>query len=240
VRLTTDPAPDSDPTVADGWVVFVSRRDGNPELYRVPLLGGMPERLTDNAVVDADPTLSADGSQLAWVTDATGVPKLWTGGADAGGAARATAAFGRAGSVEVGPTWAGTGSELAFVSTTNGSTDLYVLNSADGSVVTALIDHSSPEVEPAWNPEQGELAFVSARSGTTNVFLLNLSNGDVTQLTDRVETDAEPTWVDKNRIVYTAWTAGETELRWLHVNSPHNYRVIPLFGVRPGNPAAVR
>ncbi len=229
VRLTSSPADDQDPTVAAGTVVFTSFRDGNGELYAVSWDGGPVERLTATGADEIQPALSPDGAMLAYTADPTGVFKLWTAGADGSGAAARTIGFGTGGSIEASPTWAPAGSELAFVSTTNGTADIFTL--APGQAPAPLILSPEAAVEPAWSPDGASVAFVSNSTGNAELFLFDIATAERTQLTDRPEADGEPAWLPDGRIVYTAWVGGVPTLRWLDPADPAEPVSIPLaFG----------
>jgi len=58
-------------------VVFMSRRDGNWEVYVSSINGGDPRRLTKNAANDGLPTWSPDGRYIAYVTDRGGEWAVW-------------------------------------------------------------------------------------------------------------------------------------------------------------------
>jgi hypothetical protein len=58
-------------------IAFMSRRDGNWEVYVASLDGGRPQRLTQNPSNDGLPTWSPDGQYLAFVTDRDGPWAVW-------------------------------------------------------------------------------------------------------------------------------------------------------------------
>jgi TolB protein len=68
-RLTTNRAIDTEGTWApDGRAIyFTSDRSGGPQVYRVSVEGGTPERVTFEGSYNARPRLSPDGSRLALV-----------------------------------------------------------------------------------------------------------------------------------------------------------------------------
>src|SRR5690349_24727341 len=82
VRLTSNPGDDQHPTERAGVVVFTSYRDGNGELYTVPSTGGTERRLTNTAANETQPALSPDGRHIAYLSDESGVPRLWLSAAD--------------------------------------------------------------------------------------------------------------------------------------------------------------
>jgi len=68
-RLTTHRAIDTEGSWSpDGeHIYFTSDRSGGPQIYRVPVSGGTPERITFEGSYNARPRLSADGTRLAMV-----------------------------------------------------------------------------------------------------------------------------------------------------------------------------
>ena len=240
VRLTTHATDDGDPTVAGDTVVFVSLRDGNGELYQIPLSGGTPERLTSNTVPDATPALSRDGGFLAYSRSDAGVAKLWVRSMVLGTAARVTGSFGFAGSIETSPSWAPDRSRIAFVSTADGTADLFSYTLSDSSFAPLVPDSaSSAEVEPAWSPDGTWIAYASNRSGETEIYAYELATGSNVQLTDRPETDGRPAWLDDGRLVYVSWTGGTPELRWLDPAEPGVTHEIDIGPGDPDNPSGV-
>ncbi|HEU4561612.1 MAG TPA: hypothetical protein VFS20_27550 [Longimicrobium sp.] len=199
-RLTTSAMNDESPTVAQGTVVFVSYRDGNAELYSMPLKGGTQTRLTSTpAVAERVPALSPDGAKLAWVQPSSGLDKVWTGNANATGAAAAVVPA-IAAAIESAPEWASS-TRLAFGSTAGATNDIYDL--APGGAPTLLAGGDRAEVEPAWSADGARVAFVSNRTRDTELFVLAVGTGQVTQVTTRTGSDGSPTWLADGRIVYT-------------------------------------
>lgn len=73
-RLTTNAAADTEPVFSpDGeQVYFTSDRGGGPQIYRVPVSGGRPERVTFEGRYNARPRLSPDGRYLTTVHQVDG------------------------------------------------------------------------------------------------------------------------------------------------------------------------
>src|SRR5262245_13955483 len=79
-RLTDDPNLDYNAVLSrDGrWVVFVSERDGNANLYAIDLTTkSEPIRLTYYSGMDDAPTLSPDGTRVAFVSTRSGNPDIF-------------------------------------------------------------------------------------------------------------------------------------------------------------------
>ena len=74
MRVTNDPAIDTEPAFApDGQsLYFTSDRGGRAQIYRVPLVGGRPQRVSWEGAYNARPRVSPDGSRLALISTAAG------------------------------------------------------------------------------------------------------------------------------------------------------------------------
>src|SRR2546422_811042 len=214
VRLTSDPGDDQHPTEAAGTVVFTSYRDGHAQLYAVAATGGgTAGRVTNAAVNETQPALSPDGTEIAYLTDSSGVPKLWLCAADGSGRRPLTAGVGVAGSGEASPSWAPSGDRLVFVSTAGGTAGLYIVDVAGGTP-TPLVADTSANVEPTWSPDGRLVAFASDRAGLTNIFVVDVVTLQIRPLTADVATAGQPTWLADGRLVYTSWSGGTPRLRW--------------------------
>ena len=84
-RLTQDPS-DTNPEVSPDsqLVAFMSRRDGNWDVYRVGIDGQGLKALTAAPGNDGLPVWSADGKTIAFVSDRDGVWAIWAMDADGG------------------------------------------------------------------------------------------------------------------------------------------------------------
>ncbi len=239
VRLTTNAGDDRAPTWAGSKVVFVSYRNGNADLYSISVFGGVETRLTTATSAETAPALSRDATKLAYATGASGTGRVWTSLSDGTGAATATAgAGGGALAVEGAPSWNPTGDLLVFVSTADGSADLWA--TAPGGTATRLHGTASAEVEPDWSPDGTKVVFVSNHSGDDELYLVDVASGDTTRLTNRAGTDAHPRWLRDGRIVYTSFTGSTPTLRWLDPDAPGVTVAIPTSGMTPIRPTPVR
>ncbi|MFI5236054.1 MAG: hypothetical protein ACHQXA_10105 [Gemmatimonadales bacterium] len=228
VRITLDSADNTEPTLsAAGAMVFVSRRNGNGELYAgTTTPGAGVTRLTTTAGDEAAPRLSKDGSSVAYTIPIGGIPKLYRAAANLSDTAQFTASFESSGGVDASPTWSPDGSMLAFVSTVSGPARLYryhlggAFDTLPGAALTGA------DVEPAWSPDGKYIAFASSRTGPTELYLLTLSNGTIIPLTNDGGPNGEPTWTADGRVVYTTFATGHPRLRWLDPALPDSTHAI--------------
>ncbi len=239
-RLTTSSADDRGPTAAGDVVVYTSYRDGNGELYALSLRApdADPVRLTNTPAAERDAALSPDGSRLAYVNDASGLPRLWLAAANGGGAYPATTGHGHRGSIEAGPSWSPDGRRVAFVSTAVGSADIYILDVESGDI-EPLAASPQADVEPTWSPGGDHVVFVSNRDGSARLYRVAVASGAVEALTTGPGPHGQPAYLPDGRIVFVAWESGAPELRWLDPSKPEVTHAIPLTAGTPANPAAL-
>jgi len=214
-RLTSALGDDQHPSERRGLVVFTSYRDGNGELYAVPSNGGgaTEQRLTTTAANETQPALSPDGRQIAYLSDESGVPRLWLCAADGTSPQPLTAGFGIPGSIDASPSWAPSGDRLVFVSTANGHASLFILTIGGGTPTPLVVD-STTAVEPSWSPDGRLVAFASNRAGVTNIFTVDVVTLAIRQLTTDTAAAGQPAWLADGRLVYTSWSGGTPRLRW--------------------------
>lgn len=224
LKLSNSLMTDANPTTAAGKVVFTSYRDGNAELYSVPLVGGTETRLTTSpATNETSPALSPTGNRLAWVAGPVGaITKIWVGTPTAGSQAQAVTGFSDA--IQSSPNWADS-TTLAFTMAAASSADIYKV--APVGAPTLIAGGSSAEVEPAWSPDGSTVVFASNRTGDTELYLLNVGTSAVTRLTTRTGSDGAPTWLSDGRIVFTCIQGAQFRLCLIDPATPGTITVIP-------------
>jgi TolB protein len=181
-----------------GTVVFVSHRDGNPEVYLMRSSGLEPRRLTRDPAPDYSPSVSRDGRWVAFVSERDGNPNVYVVGTDGNGLRRITALEGP----EVGPVWSPGGDRLAFVTGGPGVGDVGIAR-ADGREVVNLTSHPANDYSPAWSPGGTQLAFVSDRDGTPAIYVMYADGRELRRLTQNAGAESSPTWSpDGSRLAF--------------------------------------
>jgi TolB protein len=182
-------------------VVFVSSRDGNPELYMMRSSGLEPHRLTHDSASDHSPAVSRDGRFVAYVSERDGNPNIYVMGID-GSAARRLTDYD---TPDLAPAWSPTGDRIAFViAGADGAGDIGVA-AVDGPGVVNLTSHPATDQAPAWSPGGTQLAFVSDRDGSPAVYVMFADGRDLRRLTQHAGPDSAPSWSPDGRRLAFVW-----------------------------------
>src|SRR5205823_12331282 len=96
---------------ANGKIAFVSRPDGNSEIYLMNPDGSNQTNLTNNSANDFAPAWSPDGAKIAFVTNRNGKAQLFVMNADGSNPVQLTFDIF---SYPGGPSWSPDGTRIAF------------------------------------------------------------------------------------------------------------------------------
>jgi Tol biopolymer transport system component len=228
LRVSNGAHDDIMPTTARDTIVFVSFRDGNAELYSVPANGGTEKRLTTTAANETSPSLSPTASTLVYVSNASGLDRLWTSALNGTGAAPSTDAL--PSELQENPRWSATGDRVLFVSTALGSAALF-LTTPPGTAKLPLIAGAPSAVDPAWAFDGQSVAFVSGRSDAPGPGLYSyiLQNATPTLLVSGSDV-GQPTFLRDGRIVFTRFASNSSKLQWVDPSDPTTVHDIALTG----------
>jgi len=99
------------------------------------------------------------------------------------------------------PAWSPDGTQIAYVSTKDGQTDIYVMGVTDGRV-TRLTRDGGWNGNPTWSPDGSWIMFDSARDGVNpsphnnfrNLFLVRPDGTDLRRLTHLPRYNGSPSW----------------------------------------------
>ncbi|MDX1419084.1 MAG: winged helix-turn-helix domain-containing protein [Rubricoccaceae bacterium] len=159
------------PALADGRLV-VSDWVFEINLWR-SVEGGEAERVVASTLWDKQPALSPDGERLAFVSNRTGPPELWTATAEGDGLLRLTDFGGPA--VEH-PRFSPDGRLIAFEARGEGPADVWVVD-AEGGAPRRLTEHPARDVNPRFSRDGRHVLFGSDRGGRWQVWRVPVEGG---------------------------------------------------------------
>jgi hypothetical protein len=191
-RLTRNDTDDTSPVWSPDhtWLAFVSKRDGNQEIYRLDIGQSQPINLSQNPAADWTPSISLDGERVVFSSLRDGNWELYMVNDDGSEPARMT--FNQ--EPDYAPAWSPDGSKIAFVSERDGNLEIYVM-AADGSQESRLTFNEALDLSPAWSPDGSLIAFESFRQGNMEVYVMRADGTEQRNLTNYpMADDHGPTW----------------------------------------------
>ncbi len=190
-------------------LVWVSTRDGNPELYLRDSANPNPLRLTSNPAVDEQPRLSRDGTQVVFVSNRAGNREIYRQEAKAGlSPARLTTNA----AADYDPDWSPDGTKIVFTSDRGGSPALFMMN-ADGSKVTALLPDGISGRSPAWSPNGQQIVFAQITDGRSQLATFQVIGGAIISLIVSSANDTHPAWsMDGESLAFVSDRDGDEEI----------------------------
>ena len=183
---------------AEGTIVFVSERDGAPQVYAIAPTGESERRISDGRL----PAYPSAGAPDGRTVLATAVRE--EGGEHgeqviaiplAGGAARA---LGPASARARSASFTADGRGIVFESDRESFRDLYRAD-ADGRGVRRLTSNREGNFDPAVSPDGRSIAFASSRDGDAEIYVMRADGSGARRLTAFYRDDWGPRWSPDGR-----------------------------------------
>jgi len=177
--------------VAAAAAAYMWTRDRGPG---APTLGAVSTQLTYAAGVQAEPALSPDGSQVAFVSDKGGTPHIWL--VDVTNT-DTILALTEGEDPDHDPAWLPDGTAILFTRTRNGRQEIWMVPRLGGQAALRVPDAADPAV--SWDGSR--LAFVRevAPSADPRVFVAPINSPERAR---QVTTDADGLWEHR----HPAWS----------------------------------
>ena len=200
-------------------VTYTTFRPGNWDIYLFHKAGQTPERLTTDPGLDYDPVMSRDGRWVVFCSERSANPRLYVLDMQRRGEPRLLI-DNDSDSMEDQAALSPDGKSIAFVSTTPGNADIYLLPFRPDKTTPIrsaknLTHHPAGDFRPSFSPDGRKLAFSSDRDLPVNalnpitrlrssdIYVLDLANEHLERLTDAPGWDGSPAWSDDGkRIVF--------------------------------------
>ncbi|MEP1151603.1 MAG: DPP IV N-terminal domain-containing protein [Balneola sp.] len=172
-------------------VIFISDIEGSDDLYLANVDGTEQKRITNNDLQESFPSVSPDGSKVAysqqgeiWIALINGSQPTKVTDDDCNDEGRC-----------IEPSWSPNGDKLTY--SRNG--DIYITN-IDGTETLNITESDEvSEYAPKWSPDGSEIAFTQqAQSAVgpldTEIFVIDTETLEQTQLTDNEFEDEHAAW----------------------------------------------
>lgn len=173
-------------------VLFVSLRDGYPNLYAVSPDGATMLRVLElpgSFRIIGHLDWSSARKQIAFALSYNERSDVFVADLMTGALRNVTneTPFGG-----IEPRWSPDGMRLAYVCGEY-EPDICIIG-ADGSGYTQLTTHPSRDINPSWSPDGLAIAYQTNRGGLSDIYIINLKNMRERNLTQGVSQNAQPSW----------------------------------------------
>ena len=206
-RLTEGNAPDWSP---DGEsIVFVSKRSGKSNIYKMDINGEKVQQLTNEAS-NGSPSWSPDGESITFSSNRDGIPlSVYVMTAD--GRRQRRLAQGR------NPVWSPDGKQIVYILDIAGW-GVYVM-SAEGQNSRRVTPENTWSENPAWSPDGQWIAYESEIENPwgnpnrdSNIYLVSPAGDKRRRLTDHPARDSFPAWVPEGFLSVSPTVNAQTTL----------------------------
>ncbi len=191
----------------DTHIIFTSTRTGHKEIWAMNADGSSQRQITRFNNITKFPSVSPDGSKVAFTSWAKGTPAIFVFSVDP---VRDLRFYNQRASVNGSPSFTPDGKQIIYASSagTDRCCRIFVAG-LDGSGYRPISSSSAIEVEPKVNPKNGnDIVFVSGRSGPQQIYRMNMDGGDVERLTPGNGEASNPSWHPNGQLIAFAWTQG--------------------------------
>ena len=202
------------------------------EIYLADYDGANPRKVTNTRTLNITPTWSPDSQVIAYTSYRPSggmgtfqdivLSHINTG-------AREMPANGNPQKQNFLPIWSPDGSRIAFTTTRDGNSEIYVMNK-DGSGLRRMTNHPAIDVSPTWSPSGNQLAWVSDRTGTGRIYIMNADGTGQRVLIN--EEAYRPTWSSEpfNEIAYAARTGPGYDIKVYSFQTGESRRITDGIG----------
>jgi TolB protein len=173
-------------------VLFDSATGDAYRIYIASLDGSNARAISSSEHVQVQPVMNPKNSNLiAFTSDRSGTPQIYTMSGDGGDVTRVTNGIGEAHN----PAWAPDGGHIAFSWSQGyepGNLNIFLIDVATGKYVQLTHGEGKNE-NPAWAPDGVHIAFSSTRTGKEQIWSMLADATDLKQLTTAAA-NSNPAW----------------------------------------------
>jgi len=200
-------------------IIFSSRRGGSfNSLWRIRAAGGAPERVSAFGEDVVSPSVSHDGSRLAYTRQLDDM-NIWSWTLDADGHVVSRSPLIASTFRDSDPDYSPDGRRIAFASGRNGSFGIWASDN-DGNNPRLLFDGGAYVTgSPRWSPDGRKIVFDTrahdaAHVGNPSIWTVDVDGGQAHRLSPPGTGDVAPSWSRDGAWIYFASTRGGNLQIW--------------------------
>jgi Tol biopolymer transport system component len=170
----------SDPVFSrDGKLMAYSQFYQDANIWEMQLATGQARKIISSTQYDSSPSVSPDGTQMAFRSSRSGSHEIWIANIDGSNPHQVTAFRN---SLTGTPRWSPDGRRIAFDSRPEGQPEIFVID-IDGNNLTRITNDPAEDVVPSWSRDGERVYFASNRGGTWQVWYAPPTGGTAHRLT---------------------------------------------------------
>ncbi|MFQ5641596.1 MAG: TolB family protein [bacterium] len=235
VNLTNNFSDDYDPdwSLDGNKIVFVSHRDGDPEIYVMNADGSGQINITRSASRDYEPAWSPDGEKIVFSTYRfTGNREIAVMNADGGEVRQLTNHPGYDGSPEFIDN-----NTIVFATSRDDEDprfcdpcnfEIYSMD-INGENLERLTNRASFETQPIVSFDRERIAFHSSYYGSFDIYTMDTNGFNMNKITSGGSMEYAPSWSPDNKwILFVTDRGGETAIYMISANGSSQRKIIAL------------
>jgi Tol biopolymer transport system component len=214
-------------------IAFVSRRDGNREIYVMSVTGSNVVRLTNDAATDRSPAWSPDGTKIVFVSDRDGTSNIYTMSSSNGSNVTRITTNNR---TDDSPSWSPDGQKIVFSSELGSSLAapvprLYTIK-IDGTSQTLISNTvDEHEIEPSWSALNIITYTRSSDADGAQIYTMHPDGSQVRKLTSGAG-GWHPCWSDGgDKIVFASDRTGTIRIYTMLASGTNIHQLINKAGM---------
>lgn len=183
----------------DGKSIYLgmSMGSGAADIYKINLAGDVLTRLTKGpaGAINVEPTLSPDGSKIAFSSERGGRPMIYVMNSDGSNIKRLTFQ----GEYNSSPSWSPDGKKIAFAGQDKDHFDVFVMD-ADGSNIVRVTSakktngRAAHNEDPSFSPDSRFVVYTSNRTGKNQIYISNIEGTEERRVTNDSYNYYKPKW----------------------------------------------
>jgi TolB protein len=185
-------------------IYYVSKRGGSDEIWAMDWDGNNQKQLTRLKSLSIFPSVSPDGSKLAFTSFAKGQPRIMMIDTLSG---RALPFFNQEASLNANVTFTPDGKTIYYSSTASGIAQIYSAG-VEGEGFRRVSFRDTLEAEPKVNPKNPNLLLVVMGNPHQQIYQMNTDGSNVQRVTNGEGEASNPSWNPDGQHFAFSWTRG--------------------------------
>jgi len=197
------------PGFASSQIAFIASATGAKELYRADIDGFNVRAITHDGTISASPSLSRDGTKLAYTSYKSGYPDIYFIDLKSGSRTRIVFFPG----INSGPSFSPDSSQIAMTLSKDGNPEIYTMP-VSGGTPTRITRTRGSETSPSWSPTGDRLVYSSDDRGSPQLFISSSTGiSEWDHLVTGNSYCTKPDWSpDGKSIAFTTRLGGEFQI----------------------------